>query len=226
MMVSWGGFCSSSTPYVKSLSCSLSDLWKLLDELLMCSGRKKPPEALQVQDQSTWKSRSMVSPLARGLETWLSAWGLFGVVNPFPSSSSEQEEWKAGDSSPGAEEHPVGAVPWRGGVWAGHGGLSVGWPHAHLPGPASALPWGVCMLECSPQPVGDGFATKCKALADLWKEPLWVLCGADYRHVNQLFQVTHYCSYSSLSPCAGSYPSLWARLPWITSQVPWGNTCI
>lgn len=24
--VSWGGFCSSSTPYVKSLSCSLSDL--------------------------------------------------------------------------------------------------------------------------------------------------------------------------------------------------------
>lgn len=45
--VSWGGFCSSSTPYVKSLSCSLSDLQKPLNELLMCSGRKKPPEALQ-----------------------------------------------------------------------------------------------------------------------------------------------------------------------------------
>lgn len=26
MLLSWQGFCSSSTPYVKSLSCSLSDL--------------------------------------------------------------------------------------------------------------------------------------------------------------------------------------------------------
>lgn len=80
----------------------------------MCSGRKKPPEALQVQDhRALRKAESTVSHSARGLETWLSAEGLFGVGNPFPSNSAEQEEQRTGASSQGAENtlqvlHSVG----------------------------------------------------------------------------------------------------------------------
>lgn len=133
----------------------------------MCSGRKKPPEALQVQDHRALGKAEAWSPL------WQGAWKpgclpeaylvLRILCHPTELSrkSGGQEVPHRGRGAPcGCGVYPEVRDVSR--SWS----LRVGWPHEHLPGPASALPWGVCMLECSTQPVGDGFAT---LLANLWK---------------------------------------------------------
>lgn len=189
----------------------------------MCSGRKKPPEALQVEDHRALGKAEARSPL------WQGAWkpgclpeaylvlGILSHLTQLGRKSGGQEIPHQGQRSTLWVLHPGREGCEQ--VMDSQSGLACQGQHllpheefARWSAPLSVwemgLPWSVIPLP------------------NLWKEPLWVPCGAVTDTWISSHRVTHYCSYSSLLPWAGSYPSLWARLPWITSQVPWDHTCI